>query len=217
VDRRRATRLACVWLVSALILTLAPFTLRATPRAWSGFSRLGGFDLLANVALFVPLGVLAVQAGMRRRSAIALGALLSLAVECAQTHIRLRHPSYHDVLANGLGVVLGACASGPLLHLCRRLYVRPLRWALLLAGGATAFALASHYPQLARFTLLFPFAVAVCGGLVASGLWRPPIAFVLAAGGVAVVCARLWWPLEPLWLATSAAGSALGAWPAERG
>ena len=212
-----ARRLLFVWLVSTLVLTLAPFALRATPRAWNDLSRLGSFDLLANVALFVPMGVLAVQAGLRRRWAVALGLLVSLAVECAQRYVHLRNPSYADLLANGAGVLLGAQWSEPLLRAGRRLYARPVRYGVLLAGGAAALALASRYPQIARFTLLFPFAIAVLGGLVASGIWRPNLAFVLAAGSVTVVCARLWWPLDPLLLATSTAGSALGAWPAERG
>lgn len=211
-----ARRLLCVWLVSTLVLTLAPFALRSSPRAWGDFSRLGGFDLLANVALFVPLGVLAVQAGLRRRWALAGGLLISLAIECAQRHVQLRHPSYLDLLANGAGVALGACWSEPLLHTGRRLYARPVRYALLLGGGVAALALAGRYPQLARFTLLFPFALAVLGGLVASGIWRPNLAFLLTAGSVMMVCVRFWWPLDPLLVATSAAGSALGAWPAER-
>lgn len=212
-----ARRLLCVWFVSTLVLTLAPFALRATPRGWSDVSRLGGFDLLANVALFVPMGVLAVQAGLRRRWAVAAGLLLSVAVECAQRYVHLRNPSHLDLLANGAGAALGALWSDPLLHVGRKLYARPIRYVVLFAGGCAALALASRYPQIARFTVLFPFAVAVLGGLVASGIWRPNVAFLFAAGGVIVVCARLWWPLDPLWIATSTAGSALGAWPAERG
>jgi VanZ family protein len=212
-----ARRLLSVWLVSTLVLTLAPFALRATPRAWNDFSRLGSFDLLANVALFLPMGVLAVQAGLRRRWALAGGLLISVAIECAQRWVHLRHPSYFDLLANGAGVALGALWSEPLLRVGRRLYARPVRYGLLLAGGAAALALASRNPQIVRFTLLFPFAIAVLGGLVASGIWRPNLAFLLTAGGVMMVCARFWWPLDPLLVATSTAGSALGAWPAERG
>lgn len=212
-----ARRLLCVWFVSTLVLTLAPFALRATPRAWNDFSRLGSFDLLANVALFVPMGVLAVQAGLRRRWAVAGALLVSVAVECAQRYVHLRNPSYFDVAANGAGALLGALWSDPLLRVGRRLYARPVRYALLLAGGVAALALASRHPQIARFTVLYPFAIAVLGGLVASGIWRPNVAFLLAAGGVTVVCAYLWWPLDPLWIATSTAGSALGAWPAESG
>ncbi len=210
-----ARRLLCVWLASTLVLTLAPFALRAAPRGWSDVSRLGGFDLLANVALFVPMGVLAVQAGLRRRWALAGGLLLSAAIECAQRWVHLRHPSYLDLLANGAGVALGATWSEPLLRAGRRLYARPVRYALLLGGGVAALALAARYPQMARFTLLFPFTIAVLGGLVASGIWRPNLAFLLAAGGVLMVCVRFWWPLDPLLVATSTAGSALGAWPAE--
>jgi VanZ family protein len=212
-----ARRLLLVWLVSTLVLTLAPFALRSTPRPWNDFSRLGSFDLLANVALFLPMGVLAVQAGLRRRWAVAAGLLVSVAIECAQQYVHLRHPSYYDLLANGAGVVLGALASDPLLRAGRRIYARPVRYGLLLAGSAAALALVSRYPQVARFTLLFPFAIAVLGGLVASGIWRPNLAFLLTAGGVMMVCARFWWPLDPLLVATSTAGSALGAWPAERG
>jgi len=216
LDHRLARRLFWVWFVSVVILTLAPFTLRATPRAWSGLSRLGALDLLCNIALFLPMGVFLVRGGLRRRTAL-LGALaLSVAIESAQSYIYLRNPSLFDVISNTTGALLGAWFAAPLLSFGRRVYVRPLRVFVLVAGAAAALLLAARYPQIARFTLLFPFAVAVLGGLVASGICRPEVAFVLATGGVFVVCTRMWWPVDPLWIATSTAGSALGAWPAER-
>ncbi len=211
MDERLARRLFRVWLVSVLILTLAPFTLNTTPRPWSGLSRLGGFDLLANIALFLPMGVLAVRGGLRRGTAV-LGALaLSVLIETAQSHIYLRNASQLDLITNTAGALCGACFSEPLLSLGRRVYVRPLRYGLLIAGGAAALLFADRYPQIQRFTLLFPFAVAVLGGLVASGIWRPGVAFLFATGGVLVVCTRIWWPVDPLRIATSTAGSALGA------
>lgn len=216
-----ARRLLLVWLVSVLVLTLAPFApLRAEPKAfgWADpfASRLGLFDVVANLLLFAPLGIYGVQAGLRRRVVLGLACALSLSIETLQMWTPLRHPHGLDVLANVAGAGLGARFSPALVRLGRRLWQPPVRLALLAAGAATALALAGRVPEIARFTVCFPFAVAVLAGLVASGMWRPPVAFAFSAGCVALVCAGIFWPAEPLWLAVSAGGSALGAWPADQ-
>mgnify|MGYP002623812691 FL=1 len=216
MDRTRARHLIGVWAVSVLVLTLAPFApLRAQPRTleWHGWdaSRLGLFDVVANALMFLPLGVLFVRAGGRRAAAVALGCGWSVAIELLQRHVPLRNPSWLDVYANTAGVALGACFAGPLLRFGLRVYVRPVRWALLLAGGAGALLAAAHFPQLARFTVMLPFAVAVLGAMVAASLWPRELAFALAAVGVALVCTHLAWPTDPWWLAAGGAGALLGS------
>ena len=216
IERQPARRLLLVWLVSALVLTLSPFSpWRPTPAhfAWipPAHHRLGLFDLLANVALFVPLGLFGRAAGARRSAILAAGVVLSLLVESAQTWIVLRQPSTLDLWANGLGTLLGILAPIRLLAACRRTYDRPvLRWALLGLGALTTALLAWRVPRLAQYGPLLPFAASVAGGLVAATLLRPVPAALLAAAGASLACL-------PLGLSAAApvclAGGALGAWP----
>lgn len=214
LERGHARRLLVVWFVSTLVLTLAPFgPLRAAPLGleWilPAHTRLGAFDFLANIALFVPLGVFGLFAGLRRRMAVVLGLLLSLLVECAQSYLVVRYPSYFDVVANTGGAALGAFLAGPLLAFGRQIYTRPVRVALLAAGGVAVVCLVLSVPKVARFGAAFPFAVGVLAGLVASGLWHPRLAFLLASAATLLACA-------PLSYAAAAAlpGAALGTWPA---
>ena len=76
----------------------------------------GGFGLLelvANVVMFVPLGVavaaVAVQGGRPRiLTAAAVAFIVATLVESAQIFLPTRRPSWVDVLANTVGGVLGA-------------------------------------------------------------------------------------------------------------
>jgi VanZ family protein len=101
-----------------LVITLEPFAFRrpvaveltwwAADGPWRGW-----FDVLANVALFLPLGFLAAltrsagdrgaRGAARARVAFAGGALLSAAVECVQVLEPGRYPSPTDVLTNAPG------------------------------------------------------------------------------------------------------------------
>jgi glycopeptide antibiotics resistance protein len=68
-------------------------------------------EFSANVALFIPLGALAITLlpGMRWRWAVILGLIISAAVEILQdVALPNRTASPRDVLANGLGVALGS-------------------------------------------------------------------------------------------------------------
>jgi glycopeptide antibiotics resistance protein len=214
LERGHARRLLVAWFVSTLVLTLAPFgPLRSAPLGldWvlPAHTRLGAFDFLANIALFLPFGVFGVAAGLRKRMAMTLGLLLSLLIESAQTYLVVRYPSYFDVVANTGGAALGAFLAGPLLALGRRIYTRRVRVALLAAGGVAAVCLVLSAPQVARFGAAFPFAIGVLAGLVASGLWPPRPAFLLAAAATLLACA----PLSYVAVA-ALPGAALGTWPA---
>lgn len=73
------------------------------------------FDVAANLGAYVPLGVLAVASLPRRWNALATvlvatlaGALLSLALEAAQTYLPSRVPSLLDLALNSAGAALGA-------------------------------------------------------------------------------------------------------------
>lgn len=76
------------------------------------------FDALANVAAYAVLGLLAALAWRPRLrgarsvlAATALGALLSLALEAAQSYLPARAASGLDVLCNAAGAFLGALAG----------------------------------------------------------------------------------------------------------
>jgi VanZ family protein len=114
--------LACV----VATITLEPFVFRrpvapavvwwAPDAPWHGW-----FDVVANVAMFAPLGFVAALArshrGGRRLSparAFALGAAASAAIELVQRFEPGRYASPTDVASNAVGAALGA-------WLCRRL------------------------------------------------------------------------------------------------
>ena len=97
-----------------LIVTLMPFRFE-----WPSASRIlytgEPIEVVANVLLFVPLGffyrVARPGAGATLR-ALAIGALVSVAIEAAQLFEPLRTPSPLDVLTNAAGAWIGALAAG---------------------------------------------------------------------------------------------------------
>lgn len=73
---------------------------------------LGGVDFLANVVLFLPLGVALAAGGRSPARALWMSAALSLAIEACQWRlVPGRDASAGDVLANSLGAVVGALAA----------------------------------------------------------------------------------------------------------
>jgi glycopeptide antibiotics resistance protein len=95
-------------------------------------------DALANLALFLPLGLSLGWLGSAPRRALAIGAGLSLAIELAQLAIPGRDPSVSDVLFNVLGAGLGALVVG----VGRRLPAPDTRQASRLSLVAAAAAAA---------------------------------------------------------------------------
>jgi hypothetical protein len=97
-----------------LIITLLPFNFRR-PDEWRVM--LGGdpVDFVANVLLFVPLGFFYRLAQPSRSGSavlvLAVGALVSLAIETAQLFEAVRNASPLDVAANAGGAWLGALAA----------------------------------------------------------------------------------------------------------
>lgn len=89
----------------------------------------GAVDVILNVALFVPLGLMLGVLGMRHWRAMLVGGGMSLAVELLQaTVVTGRDPSLSDVLTNTLGTLLGAMIGGLLPALWRptRVWARRL-------------------------------------------------------------------------------------------
>lgn len=73
-------------------------------------------EVLANVALFVPVGFLLALVIGRWWAGAILAVLISAGIELAQArYLPSRVPSVRDVEANGLGGLLGAVVAWPLL------------------------------------------------------------------------------------------------------
>jgi VanZ family protein len=177
VHRSSAAPLAAM--VAALIVyaSLYPFTDWRVPgvSVWA-FLTLRfpywwtGFDLVANLLGYMPLGALVFGAGVRsgasvlRSLAVALlaGAGLSFALELLQNFLPNRVPSNLDLALNGFGALLGALL-GAMAH--TRGWVGHWqglrdRWFIAHSGGGLALLV------LWPFGLLFPTPVPFGGGQV---------------------------------------------------
>lgn len=123
----------------------------------------GGADVVRNVLLFLPLGAALAFAGVRWRTAVAAGFLLSLSVESMQYFVVVgRDPSLSDLTTNTLGTAIGHALvttwsvwGTPGLTAARRLLVGgTVAWAALL--GATAIGLQWDAPPLPYVTGVVP-------------------------------------------------------------
>jgi VanZ family protein len=163
------------WLLLAVVALIAygslyPFNFK--PDAIEGgvlsalerlsWARAGRGDRIANVLLYLPLGFsLFLWLNMRLRRdvsallAIALGALLSFAIEIAQVYVSARVPSLKDLALNTLGSALGAFGGllwrgiATLMHLPAREEI-PRRdpGAALVIATWLVFRFAPFVPQL---------------------------------------------------------------------
>ena len=102
------------WIAAALsIAGILFFTLRPSGgalRTWSFYLTSGDdalASLLENLILFIPLGISLTLAGVRPFRVVAIGALLSFAVEFAQQYIPGRDPSLGDIVCNTTSTALG--------------------------------------------------------------------------------------------------------------
>ena len=108
-------RPAAAFLTVLAILAILVATLRpagpALPHGWS-FALASGHEatgeLIQNVLLFMPFGLGLALLWRRRLGLVAVGALLSLAVEIIQQWLPGRDPSVGDILCNTVGTALGA-------------------------------------------------------------------------------------------------------------
>jgi VanZ family protein len=95
-----------------LIITLLPFHF-TWPTHWRVMTSGSSLDVVANVLLFVPLGMLfRISTRLSRRhtalSALAAGIMMSMLIEALQLFEPDRYSSVLDVAANGLGALFGA-------------------------------------------------------------------------------------------------------------
>ena len=97
-------------MVALLYMTLRPagsvVRLNLVPDL--GGAEFSGFDTLANVAVFTPLGLILVAAGWKALPAIAVGLAVSLTVEVTQFIIDVgRAADVNDLITNTAGAALG--------------------------------------------------------------------------------------------------------------
>ena len=108
--QRLATVLVGAWLVALVYLTMRPASgmlrLNLVPVLVSGTG--SPFDTLANIAVFVPLGLLLVAAGWRLLPTVGLGLGISLAIEVTQYLLDWgRTADINDLVTNTAGASLG--------------------------------------------------------------------------------------------------------------
>ena len=98
-------------------------------------------DVLANVILFLPLGVGLALAGVRERRIWISGALLSSLVELIQLILPGRDASVGDVAFNTLGVAAGAASVTWFPRMCQALSGRS--WGAGVSAAAIGLAVAA--------------------------------------------------------------------------
>ncbi|NRF66131.1 VanZ family protein [Aquincola sp. S2] len=180
--RAAARPLAGLWLALVVYATLFPFegwnwppgaslrdllTLR-WPRWW------GGFDVVANLLGYLPLGLLLALAALREGHgrvasllrATAGGLLLSYVLEVTQQLLPQRVPSLMDWVLNSAGSALGA-----LLALGLSATGLPARWhefhnRWLGRGGTGAAVLLLLWPVALLFPAPMPLGLGQIGGLL---------------------------------------------------
>ena len=126
IDSAR-TRTWTRWLTALSVVAVLAVTLSGAPAGTggsnlvpgrtivaelTGFAPLGVFNVVGNVALFVPLGWLLALTTARRPLVVvaAVGFGLSASIEVVQSLIG-RVSDIDDVILNGSGAVLGACLA----------------------------------------------------------------------------------------------------------
>ncbi len=171
-------------------------------------------DILGNVVLFVPLGLLARLAWPRQGwfTLLLWSGVLALSVQLAQLFLPSRDASLQDVLWNLFGVVLGAASAGLVGRL--RAWGLPLSTADAFALGLLGLWLAAR---------LTPFIPSLDWQLIKDSL-KPLLLHpqwdwvrILVQTALWAVAARLWWAVWqgparlPLYFAGAAVVFALEA------
>lgn len=98
----------------------------------------GGPDLILNVVLFVPLGLVLAALGVRPLRTLGIALALSLAIEAIQVLLPGRSPTLRDALCNAAGGWLGA-----VLALRGADWIAPSRATAVRLAGAVAAAVAA--------------------------------------------------------------------------
>lgn len=132
-------------LVGIAVATLTPVQGEAV-RPWNAClfcGDLGSADTIVNVLLYLPLGIALALANVRPRTAVAMGLVLSTAIELTQLSLPGRDPSLRDILTNTLGTGLGIL----LVYRADRWLVprHAAAWSLVAAAVAAAIVMATGW------------------------------------------------------------------------
>lgn len=118
-SRRAVIVTVSLWLVALLYMTLRPagglMRLNLTPVFFLGYW--SPFDTIANMAVFLPLGLILANAGWRVLPTIAVGLAVSLAIEVTQFILPLgRAADINDLMTNTVGTALGWLAAWAIMR-----------------------------------------------------------------------------------------------------
>lgn len=149
MSRLRLAETAAAVAVAAgiLVLTTAPWQFSG-PASWESClvcGSAGGADAVLNTWLFVPLGYLLTRAGLPWRTATVLSIVGSLLIETAQSYQPDRYATAGDMLANGLGALVGASLAASSGDIARRLDSIGGASGLLLAAPGVLVLLATAW------------------------------------------------------------------------
>lgn len=103
---------------------------------------IAGINLVGNIALLVPLGVLAplVYRNLTWKASLALGAAAGLCIEVMQTVLRVGIFDIDDVILNALGVMIGYWAFAIVAQ-----WIRSQNYEKVAIAGLTAVAAAAAF------------------------------------------------------------------------
>jgi hypothetical protein len=109
IFRDHPRRWLFLWSATVALLTLGPGDPSgpATPFICFPCGDWGTADAILNVALFLPAGVLMGWAGASALAVAAVGFGSSLGIEAIQTLLPGRYPTAADIVANGVGALIG--------------------------------------------------------------------------------------------------------------
>jgi VanZ family protein len=161
-----------------LRILLGSFSLRHLSRS----------DLITNLVVYIPLGLLMMRSWRTRLGNAAKiawvtagGAAVSLCLEYAQSYLPTRVSSLVDVSLNGLGTLLGALlAQGIAAHSVTGLRLRRLRDELFLPGRMINLGL--MVMSLWVLSQLMPLVPSLDRGTLVEGI-RPLLRFLSGAAG----------------------------------
>jgi VanZ family protein len=170
------------------------------------------FDLVTNIAAYIPLGILLVMAlypAVKKYAAIALavalGALLSASLEAVQTNL--------DLFANTAGTIIGALL-GPLAtrHTLERGYFLPLRRRWFSGAASRGLAILALWPLAQIYPQAYLFGhghfTPVLSSWLSYWLSRPVELSLLLKTGI-TLNAEHYWVLETIITASGLSGTLL--------
>lgn len=146
-----------IWALPAAILTLYPFDVEVATRA---FGPIGTSDLVANVLLFLPLGVGLWLSGLRAIQCALIGLAASGFIELAQLIVPGRVSTPRDLVMNTVGAYVGAVLTGVVFRLRGAQRTGPLvaisAFLAVAAVAATGALLAPRLPPMAMYAQWTP-------------------------------------------------------------